>query len=512
MKILKTLKKLLSVTLCAALIGGAAITVPAVVQDSAIIADALTYGDYEYDVSNNAVTITRYKGSASSVSIPSSIDGKHVTSIGEYAFFEYSNLESIEIPDSVTSIGDFAFCYCSSITSLYIPDSVTKIGHYAFAVCSNLTNLILPDNEVSIGDYAFYECSNLENFIIPFNCSSIGDEAFSQTAWYDNQPDGIVYAGRVLYRYKGDMPENTSTSIAIPDRVTSISNNAFCGCTGLVSIFIPDSVRSIGDSAFYECNKLTIYGKTGSYAETYANSKNIPFIDPSIDDSDEDLYEYSINDNTVTITGYNGNGTEINIPSKIDGKPVMSIGRFAFSYCTNLTSITLPDSVTSIGGGAFSSCENLDNIILPSGLASIERSMFSYCSSLTSIIIPDSVTSIREHAFSHCSSLTSITIPKSVKNIDHDEEFSAWGVGSANGVFGECINLKEIIVETGNEFYSSVDGILYNKNKTEQECKTVRYQIRIMKTVPNVVKNIYVQTNKQKSQKRQICRLFTHGN
>ena len=129
-------------------------------------------------------------------------------------------------------------------------------------------------------------------------------------------------------------------------------------------------------------------------------------------------FKYSIlDDGTVEITGYTGSDSKLVIPGTIDGKKVTSIGYWAFSYCTSLTSITIPNSVTSIGSDAFNYCTSLTSITIPNSVTSIGRGAFEYCESLTSITIPNSVTSIGYYAFSDCTSLTSITIPDSVTSI-----------------------------------------------------------------------------------------------
>ena len=174
----------------------------------------------------------------------------------------YSNEYSgeVKIPESVTyngntysvtSIGESAFRGCSSLTSLEIGNSVTSIGFFAFTGCSGLTSITIPNGVTSIGASAFSNCSSLTSVEIPNSVSSIGSGAFSGTAWYNNQPDGVVYAGKVLYKYKGTMPANTS--ITIEDGTVSISPRAFYKCSGLTSITIPKGVTSIGASAFYYC-------------------------------------------------------------------------------------------------------------------------------------------------------------------------------------------------------------------------------------------------------------------
>ena len=343
--------------------------------------------DYHYILTNNSVYIIKYIGSSADVTIPSVIDEKPVTTIGDSAFLGRS-LTSITIPDSVTSIGSYAFRGCSSLTSVTIPNSVTSIGYDAFYNCSHLqyneydrcyylgneTNpyLVLVscfDNTVSsisiaencrfIYNSAFDSCSSLTSVTIPNSVTSIGNSAF--------------------------LGCSSLTSIEMPNSVTSIEHDAFSGCSSLTSIEIPNSVISIGDHAFYGCSSLT--------------SITIP--------------------NSVTSIGnfafYSCSSLiSISIPNS-----VISIGNYAFKDCSKLTSIKISNSVTSIGDSAFYNCSSLTSITIPNSVTSIGDSAFSYCSSITSITIPNSVTSIDEGAFSYCSSLLYIIIPISVTSIGY---------------------------------------------------------------------------------------------
>ena len=151
----KFLKKLCAVELSALVLMGAGVmgSVPLIETGLTVRAKELVYGDFEYEINyEDCITILEYKGSDTSVTIPDTIDGRKVTSIGGYAFRDCTSLTSVTIPDSVTSIEQYAFRDCTSLTSVTIPDSVTTIGGSAFWGCKNLTSVTIPDSVTRIED------------------------------------------------------------------------------------------------------------------------------------------------------------------------------------------------------------------------------------------------------------------------------------------------------------------------------------------------------------------------
>ena len=396
-----------------------------------------------------------------SITIPDS-----VTHIGSGAFSGCTGLTNIALPNHITSISQSAFYGCTGLMSVTIPNEVICIESDAFKNCSNIENVVylgelaswcemkglnhlmaygksektltvngkniegelfIPDEVTSISGYAFYKCSAITNISIPDSVISIGSYAFYNTAWYDNQPDGLVYAGKVAYKYKGTMPENTS--ITIKEGTVGIGNNAFYGCTGLVSITIPETVSYIGDSAFYNCKTL--------------ESVSIPSGVASIENS-----------------AFYGCVSLISVSLPND---LISIGDSAFQECNSLTEVILPDGVISIGSGAFNDCYRLAEITIPDSVISIGVNAFLNCpcyynqtdelvymgkvvykfSGGTSVIIREGTKGIAGSAFNTCTSLTSIIIPNTVINID---EYAFWW----------CSNLTDITFNGTKEEWNAI--------------------------------------------------------
>jgi hypothetical protein len=317
-------------------------------------------------------------------------------------------IESVSLPAGVTSIGSYAFYDCTSLQSIDIPAGVTSIGEDAFYKCKSLQSIDIPVGITSIGDYAFSWCESLQSIDIPAGVTSIGDYAFEyctslQSINVDDNNGNYSSVGGVLF------DEDKTTLIVYPAGKTE------------TEYVIPASVTSIEFCAFSSCTSL-------QSIDLSAGIISIEFC----------AFEYC---------------TSLQSVSFGDNSKLEFIGEGAFSDCTSLQSIDIPAGVTSIGNRAFEDCTSLQSIDIPAGVTSIGEGAFYFCASLQSIDIPAGVTSIGDVAFVGCSSLQSIDIPAGVASIGND-------------AFSSCTSLQSINVDGNNGNYSSVEGVLFDKDKT----------------------------------------------
>ena len=426
---------------------------------SSVLSFAFEVDGIAYNITSNLTVEVGSKSYSGEIVIPEKFtyDGKEysVTSIGNYAFWQCSDLTSVTIPEGVTSIGHNAFRDCSGLTSVTIPSSVTSIGEGAFEYCRGLTSLAIPSGVTSIGFSTFEGCSGLTSLTIPEGVTSIGDRAFYGCSGLTSLtiPSGVTSIGEGAFRDCRGL-----TSLAIPSGVTSIGGGAFSGCRGLTSLTIPSNVTLIGDGAFGGCSGLTsIVVKEGN--TVYDSRNNCNAI---IRTSDNTLLA-GCNNSTIPLSvtsignyafsGYSGL-TSFTIP-----EGVTSIGFSTFGGCSGLTTLTIPSSVTSIGAAAFNGCSGLTSLTIPEGVTSIGFSTFEYCSGLTSLTIPSSVTSIGMDAFLYCSGLTSVMIPTSVTSIGD------WAFEGCSGLTSVSVGW-ETPLEINNDYDNDVFGGSNYENAT----------------------------------------------
>ncbi|MGN1481962.1 leucine-rich repeat protein, partial [Porcipelethomonas sp.] len=321
---------------------------------------------------------------------------------------------------------------------------VTEIDWFAFADCTNLKNVTIPDSVTRIGYEAFRDCSSLESVSIPDSVTSIGGEAF---------------AGSGL------------KSIVIPDTVTDISGGTFYNCSDLESVVLPEGMTSVPTfnyGFFEDCESLT--------------SVNIP-------DSVTVIYDRAFY-GCSSLTG-------LVIPDN-----VTSIGREAFSGCSNLTELNVPENVTDIGYHAFYGTPWLENItdeyvVLGGGV------FYQYNGNEDKIVLPDNVKYLSENAFDvYTATFSEITLSDNVESIDLSL-FTEWersavvnlGKNTKEVSFwydskGNFYNVKAVNAPEDSLYFSSDDGILYNKDKTKLVYYPISKNDLTEYTIPDTVKEI----------------------
>lgn len=448
--------------------------------------------DYAYSVNDagDGVTITAYNGAAKRVIIPSELDGKPVTAIGNEAFRENTTITSVNIPEGVTSIGDGAFYGCSSLVGITIPDSVTTIQTTSFAMCTALTSITIPKNVSTIEASTFSYCTALESITLPKGLTFIDSMAFQhcdalKTVNYGGKEkdwkkieidpkgnDTLLAATRVYATVKviqeGDFQytvtgedeaaiagyTGSAKKIVIPSelggkKITAIWEDAFEGYANMRYVYIPKSIQAIGENAFSQAfdndrNRARFVCYEGTQDEWNAIDIKTGNGALSTEGDYEKLvrsYEcgmsgdmvYQVSDDATTLVRYFGSDSKVKIPAELGGKPVSAIGDYAFSENNSLTEVTLPEGVESIGDYSFWLCTSLTEATIPKSVKSIGYGAFGECTSLKKVTIPKSVTSIGGTAFKGCSSLTEITIPEGVNTIEHD-------------TFNGCSKLKEVTI------------------------------------------------------------------
>ncbi|MBR1680704.1 leucine-rich repeat protein, partial [bacterium] len=358
----------------------------------------------------------------------------------------------------------------STVTYRGISYSVTSIDSRAFTGCINLTSVEIPDSFVGSSDsrlYVFDDCTGL----VSINVNS-GNARYSSMdgVLYSKQQDAIwkcparkegsyIMPNSVIY-IAGRAFENCTglTSIKIPNSMTIIGSGTFKGCTGLTNVEISESVTWIGDRAFKGCTGLTSITIPNNVVyigiEVFSDCINLKTLNYN-----------AISCSTRDMNGFLPDGSWLDGCSNIEavniGNNVKAISPYFLRVKNKITSITIPDSVTDIGVGAFSGCTNLKtlnyNAISCEGTGFCQDSGYndnwlSLLNNFEIVNIGDNVKVIPDWFIYGKTKIKSITIPNEVEYIN-------------NHALDSCMGLTDINVNSGNNYYSSIDGVLYNKQQ-----------------------------------------------
>ena len=333
---------------------------------------------------------------ATNVTIPSGVE-----SIGNSAFY-YCRLTSIEIPSSVTSIGERAFEECSSLTSVTFEEgsSLTKIEFRTFMSCENLKNVIIPNSVKTIGEEAFSFCENLMSFTIPKNVTKIEDYAFNNSNCLveiynlsslnieiGSQKNGWAgYYAKVIHtsldKESGIIKTDDGYTYVYDGIDYFLMNYDYNGYDTVLVMpkDINGNTYKIYSGAFKELSK-------GSVINVFYNGTLEDWFSIEFDDHISNPMNYALHLFYLDPNGNHG---------------------YKNNKYTEITEVTLPNTISKINNYALAGCDNLNSITIPSSVTSIGESAFNNCSNLTSIEIPSSVTSIGKYAFYKCSSLKTL--------------------------------------------------------------------------------------------------------
>ena len=369
----------------------------------------------------------------------------NIEKISSYAFNNCKNLTgNLIIPENVKEIGDFAFNNCSKFSgTLVFPSSLQRIGRTAFQYCSGFTgDLVIPEGVKEIGDYAFNNCSGFSGTLVfPSSLQRIGRTAFQYCSGFTGDlviPEGVETIGENTFNNCSGF----NGTLTLPLSLKNIGNASFKGCQQLTgNLVIPYNVKTLGKESFWGCSRFNGILKLSS------NLKSI---------GDGSFYDCS------KLVG------TLDLPDTIE-----SIGQFAFNNCSSLAgNLIIPNSLTTISRGAFQSCSGLTGIlVLPDSITSVEGWAFYDDKFTGELNLPKNLENLGEAAFGKNTNFSNskIVIPASLKKIGIDCEFSGVNLGiSTHDFYNFGANVRKFEafeVESGNENFTSIDGVLYTKDK-----------------------------------------------
>ena len=421
---------------------------------------------------DGTIEIRSYTGHRRFITVPEIIDGKTVTSIGDYAFSGQSRLREITLPNSLTNIGVGAFERCTNLIAISIPSDVLKIGAYAFADNVRLSAVHFSGTSLhTIGGFAFAGCSTLEQMELPSGVTEVDGSAFycatnlrritvqsGNTGFVSN--DGVLFTadgGRIVA-----YPAGRAGEYSLSDSCTAIGDYAFAFCK--LSAIDLETVCTIGESAFANCDLQTLVipdGVTGVGSEAFAYADRLAQVQlgGGLDKISSGLFagcssltEIHIPAGIRTICDEAFLGSGLKSVTFAAESKLEHINAFAFCGCA-ITEIIIPYTVNDIGSNAFSNTPlTAVTLSADSQLKTIGTEAFRYCHILTDILLPNSLETISELAFAD-TGLIRIAVPGTVTKL-------------GNGAFAYCCDLTAVTVGEGNTVYHDLDGIVYTLDNT----------------------------------------------
>lgn len=393
------------------------------------------------------------------------IFGDGVSSIGEDAFTDCSKIKSLSFPASLTSIGDFAFAACASVETVSFNSGLVSIGEFAFSKAVSLPSVTIPDSVKTVGAGAFYNCSSLSDVTLGVGVETLGHSAFLETKLYKECPTNEIYVGKWFVGLK----DNTALYVNFRADTVGIANNAFFGNQYVQSIELPDSTERIGALAFAESNLVSVV--TGS---------GVKYV------GDQAFYSC---DKLVTALL----GSFDYISGSIKESSLISIGDYAFTNCSFLERIEIPETVRDIGSYAFRNTgiyldaatgavyadnwlvdfnENLkEELTVYPGTVGIARYALYNNRTLKSVNIPNTVKTIGRGAFYNCTSLLTVKLPDALEEI---ADYTFYGCSSlrvaslppmlekiGRSAFYMCGTVKDYATDTENDTLTIPAGVSY---------------------------------------------------
>lgn len=359
--------------------------------------DGVTY-DSTTD-SGTAYVTTAYNFKQCNVTIQKMVQGLPVTSIAAGAL-QHSHITTVAVPATVTEIGAKAFGGCTYLTAVALPSGLTEIAADLFSGCTQLAKCDIPEGVTTIGSYAFNNCRALSSLTMPATVNNLGTNCF----------DGMG----------NDAGSDATTLTCLAATPPNADPHTFTGYTGKVAV----------PSASVDAYKAaTGWSTVASQIEAIAT----PTWPVTIDGV---TYNSTPDSGTAYVTGSTGNNPtgNVTIQKEVLGLPVTSIDVNAFSNCSGLKSVNIPETIKSIGSNAFKGCSNLSSVSIEGeGLETIGSKAFMECLSLTTINIPRSVTAINQNVFSGCLLLVNVTLPETITHI-------------SSGAFQDCGQLQSIVL------------------------------------------------------------------